>query len=145
MVPKKHKNLAESLRNLQKARRLSLAEFSRELDIPKSTLQAILTDGQTSLNTAMRISEKLSIPIDVLTNGVLSAGQIRILDELMLKLEWYDRLSKEKKKEAAEHVYALIQLIQESHNADPDEDDAGKRKQAQKRRSRDMSDPAITE
>ena len=32
-------NLAESLKNMRAARNLSLAEFSRELDIPKSTLQ----------------------------------------------------------------------------------------------------------
>ena len=127
MVPEKHMNLAESLRNLRKARGLSLAEFSRELDIPKSTLQAILSEGQTSLNTAMHISEKLGIPVDVLTNGVLSAGQIRILDGLMLKLEWYDRLTHEKKKEAAGHVYALVQLIQESHDSQAEEEVSVKR------------------
>ena len=59
MVLEKQKNLAENLRNLRIARGLSYTEFSKELDIPKATLQSILADGQTSLHTAIHISEKL--------------------------------------------------------------------------------------
>ena len=65
-------NLGINLRNLRKARGLSMMELSSELDIPKSTLQSIMDGGQTTLYTAMHISRKLRIPLDTLTNGVLS-------------------------------------------------------------------------
>lgn len=45
MTQEKHHNLAENLKNLRSAQGLSLSDFSKELDIPKSTLQAILDGG----------------------------------------------------------------------------------------------------
>lgn len=98
MVPEKHKNLAENLKNMRKSRGLSLTEFPEELDIPKSTLQSILADGQTSLNTAIRISEKLRIPLDVLTSGMLSAEQVRVMDGLLSGVEWFSQLPPDKQK-----------------------------------------------
>ena len=118
MLPQKHKNLAKSLKNLREARGLSLSEFAKELGIPKSTLQSILQDGQTTLHTAIRISERLGIPVDALTNGTLSVEQIRILDGLILRLNWYDQLPKNKQEEVRDHMYALIQLIQGSQAAE---------------------------
>ena len=114
MVPEKHKNLAGSLKILRKARGLSLAEFSRALDIPKSTLQTVLADGQTSLNTAIRISENLRIPLDTLTNGVLFTEQVRVMDGLISGVEWFSKLPPEKKKEANELIYAIIRIFEEN-------------------------------
>ena len=114
MVPEKHKNMAKNLKNMRKARGLSLAEFSKELDIPKSTLQSVLADGQTSLNTAIRISEKLRIPLDVLTSGMLSAEQVRVMDGLLSGVEWFSQLPPDKQKETGEHIYALIRIIEEN-------------------------------
>lgn len=118
MIPQKHKNLANSLNNLRKARGLSLSEFSKELGLPKSTLQSILEDGQTTLNTAIRISERLGIPVDALTSETLSVTQFKILDGLLLRLNWYDQLPSHKQEAVRDHMYALIQLIQESQSAD---------------------------
>ena len=111
-----HANLGTNLRNLRAARGLSLAEFSQELAIPKTTLQSILEGGQTSLYTALNISRKLSIPLDTLTNGTLTAGQFERLDSFVASLGWYDKLQKKQKKEAYHHIYALIQLMQEGQN-----------------------------
>lgn len=110
----KHKNFAESLRNMQKARGLSLVDFAKELDIPKSTLRSIMESGHTSLYTAMRIAEKLAVPLDTLVNGALSTHQLRILDGLMVQLDWFDRLPKAQQEEARRHICALIGYIQES-------------------------------
>ena len=120
MTEEKHCNFANSLKHLKEARNLSLSEFARALDIPKSTLKSIMEDGQTSLNTALRITEKLGIPIDTLTNGTLSTGQIKILDGLLLQLGWFGRLTPTKQYEACEHVLALIHIIQDSHDPDAD-------------------------
>ena len=47
-------NLSKNLKAYQNIRSLSLMEFSKELDIPMSTLKAILKDGNTTLATAIR-------------------------------------------------------------------------------------------
>ena len=127
MIPEKHKNMAENLKNMRKARRLSLAEFSKELDIPKSTLQSVLADGQTSLNTAIRISEKLHISLDTLIGGTLSTEQVWIMDGLLSGVEWFSRLPPEKQKEAGEFICALIQLILENPISTPQGKADGKR------------------
>ena len=113
MTQDKHRNLAENLRNLRSAQGLSLSDFSKELDIPKSTLQAILDGGQTSLHTAICISERLNVPLDTLVNGTLSPDQFRRLDGFLTQLEWYNKLPGEKQAEAREHLLALIRLMQE--------------------------------
>lgn len=115
MTPEKHMNLAESLKNMRAARNLSLAEFSRELDIPKSTLQSIMEDGQTSLHTAIHISEKLGIPLDMLINGRMSERSYRMLDGLMTQLGWRFEMPKEDWDEACRHFFALVKIIEKHH------------------------------
>lgn len=113
MSQNKHQNFAENLRNLRSAQGLSLSDFSKELDIPKSTLQSILDNGQTSLHTAICISEKLNVPLDTLINGIISPEQFKRLDGFFSQLEWYNNLPKEKQAEVREHLFALIRLLQE--------------------------------
>lgn len=116
MTSEKSRNFAENLRNLRTALNLSYAEFSQELDVPKTTLQSIMEDGQTTLHTAMHISGKLDIPLDTLTNGRLSPQQIRRLDGFMSHLGWYDRLPEEKQKAVRHHIFSLLQLMQEGYD-----------------------------
>lgn len=113
MVSEKQKNLAENLSNLRIARGLSYAEFSKELDIPKATLQSVLADGQTTLHTAVHISEKLSVPIDVLISKRFSPQQIRDFDGFLSGFGWFDRLNREQQDAVCHHVMALVQLMQE--------------------------------
>ena len=135
MVPEKHKNMAENLKNMRKARGLSLTEFSKELDIPKSTLQSVLADGQTSLNTAFRISEKLRISLDVLTNGILSAEQICVMDGLLSGVKWFSQLPQAKQKETSELIYALIRIIEENPISGNKETTGSKRTDTSKKKT----------
>ena len=116
MTSEKSRNFAENLKNLRVALNLSYTEFSQALDIPKTTLQSIMEGGQTSLHTAMHISDKLDVPLDTLTNGCLSPQQIRQLDGFMSYLGWYDRLPEEKQKIAWYHVFSPLQLMQEGYD-----------------------------
>lgn len=109
-------NFAKNLRNLCIARRLSFAEFSRELGIPKTTLQSILEDGNTSLYTAIHISEGVCVSLDTLTNGIASPQQINRLDSFMSLLKWYDGLPKNKQEEACRHILTLFQLMVEGYD-----------------------------
>lgn len=117
MTPEKNEIFAENLRNIRTARGLSLAEFAEKLDVPKSTLQAIMEDGQTTLNTAIRIADHLGVPLDTLINGKMSERQIRMLDGFMSQLEWYGKLPKDRQEEAIAHINALIEHMIKSVKA----------------------------
>ncbi len=62
----KYNNLSENLKAYQDVYNLSLMEFSKELDIPKSTLRSILKEGNTTLETSIHISHQLNISLDLL-------------------------------------------------------------------------------
>lgn len=55
--------LVENLEAIRKARNLTIPEFARYIDIPKSTLCSLLTTGNATLDTLIRISEGLDIPL----------------------------------------------------------------------------------
>ena len=55
----RNNNLSKNLRAFQQARSQSLAEFSRTLGIPKSTLQSVMLDGNTTLDTLIHLADAL--------------------------------------------------------------------------------------
>ena len=55
-------NFGTNLNVLRQERQMTMTEFSNHLQIPKSTLQSVMYNGQTSLDTACRISDALNIP-----------------------------------------------------------------------------------
>ena len=55
--------LVENLETIRKARNLTVPEFARSIDIPKSTLCNLLMTGNATLDTLIRISEGLDIPL----------------------------------------------------------------------------------
>lgn len=114
MTPEKHENFAENLRNLRAMFGLSMSEFSKELDIPKSTLQTVLATGQTTLNTAIRISESLGIPLDVLTDRSMTSNQFKMLERLLYQFDWYLKLSESQQRDVCFYISALIKLVQET-------------------------------
>lgn len=67
----------------------SLSDFARELSIPKSTIQAAMADGNTTLDTLIRIANALGVSLDELVFGTVSieaAGKARCL---LRQVEWY--------------------------------------------------------
>ena len=61
--------LSENLKAYQKKRGCSLTEFSRELDISKSTLQSVMKCGNTTLDTLLRLEKALNTSLDDLVHG----------------------------------------------------------------------------
>lgn len=109
---RKPSNFALNLKKLQGC--LSLAEFSRELSIPKSTLQSILKDGNTTLDTALRIANSIETPLDVLTSTTLTPKQFERGNCFLTLLNWYHDLSAEKRQQIQTHLTALLCIIDES-------------------------------
>ena len=60
------------------------------------------------------ISEKLGIPLDILTSGKVTEEELRTQNSLVNLLNWCARLSKPQLDDACAHMAALIRLIWES-------------------------------
>ncbi len=105
-------DFAKNLEMIRKINRASIAEFSEELDVPKSTLQDILKDGNTSLHTALHIARKLNVLLSTLTGEVIPRENLTVLSALLRSFEWFDSLSGEDQKEVADHIRAIMEILQ---------------------------------
>lgn len=90
------RQFGENLNALKESRQLSLTEFSAELHIPRTTLQAVLNGGQTTLDTACRIADASHIPLSVLTNQTASAKCLDVLQCWLTCVDWYSSLSEDR-------------------------------------------------
>ena len=104
-------NFRSNLRLLKKWRKLSLTKFSEEAHIPRSTMQSILEGGQTSLDTACRISHCLQIPLSLLTQGILTSAETDLLHEMMKVLSWYNDLPALEQKKAKQGLNILLDVL----------------------------------
>ena len=104
-------NLSKNLKAYQNVRSLSLMEFSKELDIPMSTLKAILKDGNTTLATAIHISSKLNIGLDMLIYDKHVPEKLFILHYVDKCNSWYSSFSDEKKDQISSLMEMLWEVI----------------------------------
>lgn len=103
--------LSENLKAYQNARRLSLIEFSKELDIPKSTLRGILKDGNTTLVTAIHISQNLGIGLDTLVYDRKFSDKQFIQKHMEGICIWLDALPDEKRQRIAALLAEIWDVI----------------------------------
>ena len=98
---------AANLSAIRKMRKLSIAEFSQELDVPKSTLQDILSkDGDTTLHT------ELGLPLDTLTGEECSSIHPKLLLSIMTCFDCFVKLPEEDQVEVAFHIGAIMDKVQ---------------------------------
>lgn len=105
-------HFAKSLEAIRKINNTNLAEFSEELDIPKSTLQDILKDGNTSLHTALHIAGRLNMPLSALTGEMVPTENLDVLSALLKCFEWYALLSAEDQRAVTPHIRAIMEFLQ---------------------------------
>ncbi len=105
-------DFAKNLEMIRKINHASLAEFSEELDVPKSTLQDILKDGNTSLHTALHIARQLNVPLSTLTDEVIPGENLTVLFALLRSFGWFDSLSGEDQKVVTDHIHAIMEILQ---------------------------------
>lgn len=105
-------HFAKSLEAIRKINNASLTEFSEELDIPKSTLQDILKDGNTSLHTALHIAGRLNVPLSTLTGEMIPTENLDALAALLKSFEWFSHLSGEDQKTVTAHLRAITEVLQ---------------------------------
>lgn len=104
-------HFAKSLEAIRKVNNANLTEFSEELDIPKSTLQDILKDGNTSLHTALHIADRLNVPLSTLTSDAIPAENLDVLAAFLKCFDWFSRLPREEQDAAVTHIRALMELL----------------------------------
>lgn len=103
--------LSQNLKAYQKLRNLSLVEFSKELDVPQSTLNAILKEGNTTLETIIRISRNLNCSLDMLVYDRKMPDKLFILYHMEQSGAWYSGLSAETKAAIAHQVAKLWEVM----------------------------------
>lgn len=102
---------ASNLNLIREFNRWSMAEFAEETSVPKSTLQDVLKDGRTTLDTARCISLGLGIPLDILTNTALSPQEVKVTHSVLHLLDWYDHLTSNDQQKASQCLQTLFSLI----------------------------------
>ena len=100
-------NFRNNLLVLKDESGLSLSKFSEKLDLSKSTIQSVMNEGHTTLDTACRIANALQLPLGTLTGGELSQDRITILHSTLIVVNWYCKLPAEKQKNIRE-AFAVI-------------------------------------
>lgn len=108
-------NFALRLREIRQEQRLSLTGFAEVLQVPKSTLQSILRCGQTSLDTACRISNTLEVPLSALVDDGYTQPGTESLTSLMRNLNWFICLPEWKQGLVIQMITQLLEVIQDEN------------------------------
>ena len=105
------RNLSNCLRAMYEAREGSLQEFADELNIPRSTLQSILAEGNTTMETLMRISESTEIPPELLLTDETMPGKIGVARWLLRGLTRFDSMAAPKQQVLAHHINGILEVV----------------------------------
>ena len=89
----------------------SIAEFAQEIGIAKSTLHSIRINGGVTLDTAIRISDGLNLPLDGLTGDDRISEKVSIMQYLLRSIGWFQKLSKGEQEEAIFHFQKILEVI----------------------------------
>ena len=104
-------NFSLNLRTIQKESNLSLEKFSRQLNIPKATMQSVMKEGNTSLDTACKISNALEMPLSALTSSTFRPETAHVLHRLLDVFAWYSTLPAEKQKIVQTAIQTILEVL----------------------------------
>ena len=108
----KENRLAENLKHYQSQRHQTLAEFAEELMIPKSTLQSLLKDGNTTLDTLVRIQTALEVSLDELVYGENWVLRKTAEENALKQMAWYVEMPTEKKEKFKLCLHEMLMLME---------------------------------
>ena len=103
--------LSQNLKAYQKFMNLSLYEFSRELNIPKSTLATVLKEGNATLVTAIQLSKSTGISLDKLVFDRYMPEELFILKDIETAINWMAAFPPEKRNEIARLISEIWEVI----------------------------------
>lgn len=105
----KHKIFAQNLEAIRRLNSQSIAEFAKAADIPKSTLQSIRLNGHTTLDTAIRISNALNLPLDSLVGDSRMPEKLDLAQYMLKSAVWFQTLSSEAQEEVLFHFQKILE------------------------------------
>ena len=105
------RNLSNSLRALCEARSLTLQEFAEEINIPRTTLQSIFAEGNTTLETLMRISEGTGLPPEMLLQDDAAPRKIGVARWLLQGVACYDELTEFQQQKLADYIDGIMEVV----------------------------------
>ena len=104
-------NFSLNLRAIQKESNLSLEKFAKKLRIPKATMQSVMKEGNTSLDTACKISNALEMPLSALTSSTFRPETAHILHRLLDVFSWYNNLSEEQQSIVQAAIHTILEVL----------------------------------
>ena len=105
-------HLSKNLKAFQQERGKAQAEFSEELGIPKSTVQAIMVDGNTTVDTLIRMANALNVSLDDLVFGELPLKKMYDVQRFLCDVGWFMKLNAEKQGKFRYHLGGLLKLLE---------------------------------
>lgn len=104
-------HLSDNLKAYKEGTGKSVSDFAKELGIPKSTIQAAMADGNTTLDTLIRIVNALGMSLDELVFGTVSMEAAGKAKGLLRQVEWYHFLPADKQEAFRYHFEEILKLL----------------------------------
>ena len=104
-------NLSNNLKAFQRARHITQAEFARELDVPKSTLQTVMLNGNTTLDTLISLADKLNVSLDELVFGDGRTDRERLIKAMLDSGGWFEGQTPDRQDSLCYHVNGLLDIL----------------------------------
>lgn len=99
------------LRAIKQQKKISVADFSEELEISRSALQEYLNgNGNPHISNIDHIANKLGIDPVLTVSGVPNEEQYQVAFLLLETLERFSELSEEKQRRCAMLLHELLEL-----------------------------------
>ena len=90
----------------------SIAEFAQEVGIAKSTLHSVrISGGNTTLDTAIRIADRLKLPLDSLVGDEYLPEKVNIIRYLLQSIDWFQELSGSEQEETVFHFQKILEVV----------------------------------
>lgn len=103
-----HNYLSQNLKSYKSLQKLSLRKFAKQLGIPTSTLCNLMKDGNTTLDTALRLSENLDISMDMLFKDENLPQKLMIMQQIKYAKLWLDNFSEDQRKEICKLLSEIL-------------------------------------
>ncbi len=108
-----YNHLARNLRSYKTTKDLTMKELSNELDIPEATLRNVIKEGNTTLDTVIRISKGLGISLDMLVSDADLPNKLIVLKQIKRAGCWLSELPPEKSDKIASLIAEIWEVISE--------------------------------
>ena len=116
-------HLSDNLKAYQRARDETLTEFSSYLGIARSTLRSVMVDGNTTVDTLVRIANALGVTLNELVFGRVPPAWMDRLQGLVSTMGWYVQLPAYKQGLLLYHLSGICLLMGEEETCEPARND----------------------